>query len=216
MRPLGVIASAKAAAGGGTTVQYIGAYNDDTSQTTYTFSVNIGAAASNRVIFVVVGTRAAGSTSGVTVNGVSATSDVSVAAGTAEVAIWRVVVPSGSGAVNVVVTRSTAESRMNIVTFRVDGTIAVSGATATATTDAATMTVTVPSGGFALAGSTVYAATASDCGWTNATEDGTAVADGIVYTSAAHTTTAGSVGIVADWTVATDPPYSAAVAYSRS
>lgn len=209
-----MIASAKAAAG--TTVTYIGAYNDDTSQTAYAFSVDIGAAASNRVIFVVVGSRAPGTTSSVTVNGVSATLDVSSVSSDAWVQIWRASVPSGSGAVNVVVTRSELATRMNAVVYRVDGTIAVSGSTATASTDAATMTVTVPSGGFALAGSTAYATTASDCGWTNATEGGTAVSDGIIYTSAAHTTAAGSVGIVADWTLATDPPYSAAVAYSRS
>lgn len=186
--------------------------SDSTDQTTYTFSVNLGAPHAKRTVIVVLGTRTTVSIDTVTIGGVAATRDAwSYGSGIAELAIWRAVVPTGI--VADIVVHNGAGTRMNALVYRAYGDVAKVSSDV-ASTDAAAMSVTVPAGGFAIAGSTVYAATASDCAWAGVSEDATPVGDGIIYTSGAHSVTAGPVSAVADWTVTTGAPYSAIAAYS--
>lgn len=194
-------------------LEFLTALSDSTDASTYTFAaVNIGTADPKRNIFVVLGARSTNAVGGVTIGGVTAARDVtSFSSGIGETDIWRAVVPTGTTA-DIVVTLS-AGTRLNMAAYRSVGDVAKT-AQATATTDAAALPVTVPAGGFAIAGSTVYASTATDAVWSVVTEDATVVSDGIVYTSAAHTETSGAISPAADWTVATGAPYSVIAAYS--
>ncbi len=140
--PLGILASARHAAGGGALVgTFLQAAGDAANLTTYTFaSQNLGAAAADRHILVAVACRSAGTItlSGVTVAGVSATIDQQITSAGTTVAIARAAVPTGATG-DVVVTFSGGAVRAVVALVRLTGgTPTVSGANAGTTSATAT------------------------------------------------------------------------------
>lgn len=122
----GIIASAKAAVGGGGGASFFKqAYTDGTDGTTFTFaSVPIGTASATRRVIVGIGWGGASATTlaGVTIGGVTATIDVDsgAAIGNRRTVIASAIVPTGTTA-NVVVTMNASTGRMGIGVWAADG-----------------------------------------------------------------------------------------------
>lgn len=213
------VATTDAAAPGD--LAFLAATSDDltvASGTPRTFAAQtLGAESPSRHIIVVVGGRSSGTSTyitSLTVGGVTATARELAAQsdGPQKVGIFSAAVPTGTTG-DIVVTANTSTDRLSILTYRVDGSLAKSSSVKTED-GSAPAALTVPAGGFAIAASTNYGATASTPAWTGAAEAGTTVADSIIYTSTASTTTAGAVSIDCTWSVETDIPVIAAVAFT--
>lgn len=164
----------------GVSLSYVGATEDTSNATAYTFtSHSIGAAAANRVVHVgIVGgsLTTISSPSSVTIGGTAASLNVAVNTGVSNgfsAAIASLAVPTGTTA-TIVVNFSTTQVRCKIVVWASYGAFsALAFRTGTDTdSDPLTASLDVPAGGFVLAISKAYRASGYLGGtWTNVTED---------------------------------------------
>lgn len=176
---------------------------DSASSTTnlseYTFSLDIGAASPSRVVFVLVvgaDNDTGGSISAVTVSGVSATeideATINGSGVTTVAAIYAAVVPTGSGAQNVVITTAPASNNFTsmfaqtVACLNVQSPVATFNGNATSATNAATVSnATCQAGGIILGagGCEAFSQTAS---WSSLTEslDGTPGGSDLRYSTA--------------------------------
>lgn len=159
---------------------YVTNVTDSTDQTTYTFaSTSIGTASSDRVVVVVIGSRAnaARSISSVTVGGNSATAIATAnnSGGGAEIAaIYAVAVPSGTTA-SIVVTFSAAMLRIAVGVYTLTGTGGAVTAYGTATqtpsgSSPTDSTIDCPANGGILAVNFSNSSATSSTTWTGLTE----------------------------------------------
>lgn len=101
-------------------VSYCGVYSSTADASSYSFTgVNIGAAATSRLVVVVLLSSQVGTTdivTSVTIGGVAATKHVSTGAGNPDVGIFSLSVPTGTST-TVNVTLNTSDSRSAIAVF---------------------------------------------------------------------------------------------------
>jgi hypothetical protein len=88
------------------TLTFLNTATNTADQTSYSFTVDLGTAGATRRIFVAVhaGATSAVAPASVTINGVSATSHLSVTNGQRSLSIWSAAVPTGGAGVSIVVT----------------------------------------------------------------------------------------------------------------
>lgn len=155
MIPLGVLASARVAAAGGSGVAYLTATTASTGTTTRTYaSLSLGNAASNRNIIIAVHSRAGGAATAATIGGVTATLHASFTDSFAHLVIFSAVVPSGTTGSAVVTFGSNPEAT-TVGVWSAYGTLAYS---TNATNGAGTtVTLTAPSNALVIAGMTQLA-----------------------------------------------------------
>ena len=153
---------------------YEAGVNSTSNLTTYTFSAaDIGTAAADRMVHVVVAGRAttARTVSSVTIGGVTATANVFTSSGSlVNVGIYTAAVPTGDTG-DVVVTWSGAMTSMRIGVWSSTG---LSSATAfdadTSAASPGTATLSTTSGGFCICGVVDSAGDAAAFTWANVTE----------------------------------------------
>jgi hypothetical protein len=160
--PLGVLASARVAAAGGATFEFLGAASPASAATTHTFAaMPLGSAAADRTILVCVVTQSP--ISSVTVAGVAATKDIEHAGPSGTRAfLWRATVPTGTNG-DVVVVIGSSSTRCGVGLYRIGGAVTVAS---TGLADPAALTVAA--GDFAVA--CAYSTSASAT-WTGGTRD---------------------------------------------
>lgn len=172
MRHLGIVASSHYVASGGESFafDYVTAIGSGANQTAYTFSgVSIGAESASRIIVLTVNWDMGGgspSISAITVNGISATVDVSIVALRCA-AVARVAVPTGTTA-DIVVTFSAGSANCVIGVFRSVGATLSVADTKTMFDNPSVVTITGQTGGIIVACARAYLAGVVD--WTGATE----------------------------------------------
>lgn len=154
---------------------FIGSQWNDTSLTSYTFSVDIGAAANNRVIVIAVGGNSTGTPTTVsgTIAGVAFTVLKDQISGTGYGAIIAAVVPAsaGAGLQNVVINTATALQSCCVGAWRCLNIKSITpAATMSSVADPGTGTINVPAQGllFATARCGVVAPTYT---WVGVTQD---------------------------------------------
>ena len=227
MIPLGVLASSHVApAGGSGSFDFLSTHSSDANASSYTFSgVDIGTAATDRVVIVYVSFQNASATiSGVTIGGVTATIDVQGGGtnGNNRNGWARAVVPTGTTADIVVTAINAVPKSCGIGVYRSAGytvtlsdTLNVPGATPLSLSG----DITAIAGGVILAGATWrdYSTTAT---WTGVTEDWDLQQQGAeVHTwSGGHalTPTGGDVTITVQYAFSGYYPGMTAVAYTLS
>ena len=199
MIPIGVLASARVAASA-LTCTYQTRMADTVDRSSYTFSaVGIGAASSTRRVVVAVATRngAGNANPTITIGGVAATNDVTLAVDSNQQActIASAVVPTGTTA-DIVVTLTATTGRCGVLVWTLSG--------GSPTGQTATGSVVTPAlGGVTLnvstqVGDVVIGAlgTRNDSGggvtWGGATERFDANVEGVFYHSGADTVAAGA------------------------
>ena len=213
MIPLGVLASARRAAGGGgsLTADFVGATTSGADGTSYTFTdVAIGAAASDRTVVVAFGARSAASpnVTGVTIAGVTATIDHQAVTSGSLVCFAHAEVPAGTTG-TVVVSLSSSAVRAGLGVWRVTGDAVTLSDTDSAAGTSGSVTVTIPSGGVGLVSAT-GSLSGSVFTFTNSTEDYE------VQTATEGGRVAGGrlTGDTSTFTAATGTPQCIAVAYA--
>ena len=150
MIPLGVLASARVVAGGGTSAVFITATSSATRATTLNYNnISLGAEASNRTIIVVTHARYRYPTS-VTIAGVSATKVQSLLDGYADVAVWTAAVPTGTTGTITVVHGVNAPYAWGIGVYAAYGSLAYNTHATSGTTNS--VTLTAPSNCLVIAG----------------------------------------------------------------
>ena len=162
MIPLGVLASARVAAAGGATFEFLGAASPASAATTHTFAaMPLGSAVADRTILVCVVTQA--TISSVTVAGVAATRDIEHSGGSStRASLWRATVPTGTNG-DVVVTIGSSTTRCGVGLYRIGGAVTV------ASTDTSSpVTLGVSAGDIAAACAYVTSGSAS---WTGGKRD---------------------------------------------
>lgn len=214
MIPLGVLASARYAAGGGIT--FLGSSSTGTDGSTQTFAgVPFGTPSATREIIVCIGTGSgpAQSVTSVTIGGIAATIDQVAAAGIGGSAIARAAVPTGTtGTVVATCTGVVARYFIGIYHSPVALTVA---AVATLTGNGAsgikaTASITNPTGGTVIASAYTHTTTVA---WDGGVAQDHATTIEAVWGSSARTQTVGSLTITAA-SAATAFDAIAAVAYT--
>lgn len=214
MMPLGVVASARTppAAGGSLTatfLQFTTLSGGDTAAVSIA-GVNLGAAAADRTIIIIMGQWTSPTMTSATIGGQAVTWDISRSTNP-HLYIGRASVPSGTtGTVALNWTGNVSPVRSGFALYRVTGgAVAVSDTGVAGPSASPSTTVTVPTGGFMVAGSYVYG---SGCSWSGITEDFDQ-ALGIMSISGGDSTTVGDVTVAPTWTTINSNPYLGAVAY---
>lgn len=166
--------------GGPVAIVFANSYPDTTDQTTYTFSsAAIGTASADRIVIVVIGSRAnsARSISSVTIAGIAATviaTANNTGGGADIVAIYAAAVPSGTTG-NVVITFSGTMLRCGIGTYAMTGASSVTPYdTATAVpsgSSASINTIDSPANGAILGASLAGSSGTASVTWTGLTEN---------------------------------------------
>lgn len=118
--PIGVVSNAQPWTGkADASIQYIASAFNGNNRSDYTFTMNIGTAASNRVVVATVYTTAAGPTTRVTIGGITATKVTGYnSSGTYDISIFSAVVPTGTSA-TVYVELPDEAGRCAVSTYRV-------------------------------------------------------------------------------------------------
>jgi len=161
----------------------------DTATTSVTFTaVPIGTAAADRLVVVGYSSQSAVAT-GMTIGGVTAAKAVEESGAISGLQIWYATVPTGTTA-DIVATSGGSMGNEVIVVGTLTGVVA---APTTATTGSDSVTITVPTGGIAVA---FFYASPTDGTWSNATLDLTASDPALKLSPRlmfmVHTVTAGS------------------------
>ncbi len=213
--PLGIIASARVAAGGGAPViDFTASATNGTDAATQTYSaVNLGTAHADRHVIVCI---AWGSTSraltSVTIGGVTATIDQVSATAAGMAAIVRAAVPTGATG-DIVISWGGAIARSIIGVYATRAAVTVA-ATATLTGDGsssaqAAAAITNPAGGHVIACGYTFTTALS---WSASVTSDHASTVETVWGGSAHTTTTGALTITAGASTSNDAV--CAVAYT--
>lgn len=194
MIPLGVLASARVASG--ITCTYQTRMADTVDRATYTFSaVGIGAASSTRRVVVAVATRngTGNPNPTITIGGVAATNDVTLAVDSNQQActIASAVVPTGTTA-DIVVTLTATTGRCGVGVWTLSGG-SPTGQTATGSgVTGVTLNVTTQVGDVVIGALGTRNDTGGGVTWGGATERIDANIEGVFYHSGADTVAAGT------------------------
>jgi len=159
-------------------VTFLQSSSINSSGTTYS-AQNFGAASSDRYIVVILAARVAATISTITIGGVSATITLQQAQSSNRIGIAIAAVPTGtSGDISFTLSGGTL-FRSLISVYRVTGIDAAAAfATASATTNNGTMSVTIPADGIVIGGAMSFSTASGAFTWTNLTEDSDILVNG--------------------------------------